>query len=117
MVHLPGKGMGARRVPLLLPADILVAMDELAKHRQSCGIPDSNIYLFALPSANGYVNGWQAMDRVAKAAKLAKPDLIHSTRLRKYVATVTQVISRILWLTFSLSGPFIVDHDNRFICS
>jgi hypothetical protein len=95
MVHLPGKGIGARRVPLLLTSDMVASVNALAKHRTTCGIPESNIYCFAVPSNNGYVNGWQAMNNVAKAAKLEKPNLIHSTRLRKYIATVTQVMLRI----------------------
>lgn len=92
MVHLPGKGVGARRVPLLLTPDVLPALDELLRCREKCGIPSSNIYFFAVPGTNGCLNGWQTMDRVARAAGLLKPELIHSTRLRKYAATVTQVL-------------------------
>lgn len=91
MVHLPGKGMGARRVPLLLTPNVLTAMKLLMECRNMCGIPSTNVYFFASPSSNGYVDGWQVMDRVAKAAGLQKPHLIHSTPLRKYIATVTQV--------------------------
>lgn len=93
MVHLPGKGTGARRVPLILTSDVLPAMDALVKHREQCGILCTNIYFFAIPASTGYVNGWQAMDKVATDASLSKPKLIHSTRLRKYAATVTQVLS------------------------
>ena len=91
MVHLPGKGTGARRVPLLLQPSVVSAMDALVKYRQLCNIPESNVYLFATPSSKGYINGWQAMDNVAKAAGLSHPELIHSTLLRKYMATVSQV--------------------------
>jgi hypothetical protein len=96
MVHLPGKGMGARRVPLILTPDVLSAMESLSKYRCECGIPDSNVYFFALPSANGHVNGWKAMGNIAKAAMLTNPELIHSTRLRKYIATVTQVVTNFI---------------------
>jgi hypothetical protein len=91
MVHLPGKGSGARRVPLLLEPECVTAMDALVCHRTSCGIPEANVYFFASPSENNYINGWQAMDNVAKSANLAQPQLIHSTLLRKYMATVAQV--------------------------
>jgi len=93
MVHLPGKGTGARRVPLILTADVAPAMEALVKHREQCEVLKSNIYFFAIPSSNGYVNGWQVLDKVARNASLSKPELIHSTRLRKYAATVTQVLS------------------------
>ena len=90
MVHLPGKGSGARRVPLLLQPSCIVAMNTLVKHRQVCGIPHSNVYFFASLSS-GHFNGWQALDNVARKAKLERPDLVHSTLLRKYMATVAQV--------------------------
>jgi hypothetical protein len=93
MVHLPGKGTGARRVPLLLQPSCVAAMNALVEHRHYCGIPDSNIYFFAT-SASGYLNGWQALDNVARAAKVEQPELIHSTLLRKYMATVAQVSER-----------------------
>jgi hypothetical protein len=102
MVHLPGKGTGARRVPLLLTPSVVKAMKLLMDCRDMCGIPSSNAYFFALPSPNGYVNGWQVMDRVAKAADLQKPHLIHSTALRKYIATVTQVLQNCN-ISFSLA--------------
>jgi hypothetical protein len=90
MVHLPGKGTGARRVPLLLQPSCITAMNALVKHRHTCRIPNTNLYFFA-SSSTGYFNGWQALDNVAKTAKLERPDLIHSTLLRKYMATVAQV--------------------------
>jgi hypothetical protein len=99
MVHLPGKGQGARRVPLLLTPDVVTAMDLLLKFRTDCDIPPSNIYFFATPSENGFLNSWKAMDNVSKLADLQKPELIHSTLLRKYIATVTQV-TRISILKF-----------------
>lgn len=91
MVHLPGKGTGARRVPLLLQPCCITVMNILVENRTKCGIPESNVYFFASPSVNNHINGWQAMDNVATAAQLSHPKLIHSTLLRKYMATVAQV--------------------------
>ena len=91
MVHLPGKGTGARRVPLLLHPICVKAMNTLVTYREACGIPKLNVYFFASMSASNYINGWQAMDRVAKAAQLSKPELLHSCIIRKYMATVAQV--------------------------
>jgi len=69
-------------------------MEALVKHREQCGVLNSNVYFFAMPSSHGYVNGWQVMERVARDASLSKPKLIHSNWLRKYAATVTQVLSK-----------------------
>jgi hypothetical protein len=91
MVHLPGKGMGSRRVPLLLQPATVDAMEVLVKYREQCRIPVTNVYFFAAPSANSYINGWQAMQNVSQQAGLSHPELIHSTLLRKYIATVMQV--------------------------
>lgn len=91
MVHLPGKGIGARRVPILLTPDVVKAMKTLVTQRSICGIPQINPYFFATLSEKGYLNGWQAMQTVSEAAGLKCPKLIHSTRLRKYIATVSQV--------------------------
>jgi hypothetical protein len=103
MVHLPGKGVGARRVPILLTPDVVRAMTTLVTHRSICGIPQTNPYFFATPSEKGYLNGWQAMRCVSEAAGLKCPQLIHSTRLRKYIATVSQVQISITVLDFSCS--------------
>lgn len=91
MVHLPGKGVGGRRVPLILTPNIVSAMELLAEKRNCCDIPKSNVYFFATPLTDGFINGWQAMHDVAVAAQVKDPKLIHSTRLRKYIATVSQV--------------------------
>ena len=96
MVHLPGKGIGARRVPVLLTRDVVQSMNALVATRLACGISPNNLYFFATTSDTGFLNGWKTMKNVADAAKLDKPELIHSTRLRKYIATVSQVCGMIL---------------------
>jgi hypothetical protein len=108
MVHLPGKGAGGRRVPLILSPNVVSAMELLAQKRECCNIPTSNVHFFATSSSNGYVNGWQVMQDVAVAAQLKHPQLIHSTRLRKYVATVSQVNIFLMFLNFDLSDDFII---------
>src|SRR6218665_2673094 len=56
MVHLPGKGVGGRRIPLLLTRNVVEAMELLAKTRNSCGIPTTNVYFCATPSANNHID-------------------------------------------------------------
>jgi len=91
MVHLPGKGIGSRRVPLIITPDVTRAMDVLVSTRKQCGIPQSNPFFFATATQNGYFDAWQVMRNVASEAGLDKPELIQSTNMRKYMATVTQV--------------------------
>lgn len=92
MVHLAGKGVCGRRVPLLLTSDVVLAMKLLVTKRDCCGIHPDNVFFFATSSRNGHITGWQIMKDVATAAKCERPELIHTTRLRKYIATVSQVI-------------------------
>jgi len=103
MVHLPGKGVGGRRVPLILTPNVVSAMELLTEKRSCCSIPTSNVYFFATSSTEGHINGWQAMHDVAVAAQVSHPKLIHSTRLRKYIATVSQVITPALILLYTIS--------------
>ena len=103
MVHMPGKGAGGRRVPLILTSDVLPAMEAMVRTRSMCGIPSSNMYFFAVPYTDSHVSGWQAMDRVSNSAGLDEPQLIHSTRLRKYAATVTQVGLSLVCLCINVS--------------
>lgn len=91
MVHLPGKGIGGRRVPLILSPEVVQAMNLLADKRTICNVPKTNVFFFAVPSTDGHLNGWQVMDRLARKANLEKPDRVHGTALRKYMATVIQV--------------------------
>ena len=120
MVHLAGKGIGARRVPILLTPGIVLAMSTLVRTRIQCGIPTSNLYFFATPSENGYLNGWQAMKNVADSAELEKPELIHSTRLRKYIATVvfymiSGCIIKHLFITILLESVRLRSNKMRFV--
>jgi len=103
MVHLPGKGIGSRRVPLIITPDVRHAMDTLVRAWSLCGIPATNPYFFATPTPAGYFNAWQVMRNTAANAGLEKPELIQSTRIRKYMATVTQVWQHLIVLLFSKS--------------
>jgi len=47
---------------------------------------------FVTQSAYGYLDSWRVMSDMAKAANLKRTELITSTRLRKYISTVAQVI-------------------------
>ena len=88
-MQLPGKRN--RRVPVLLMPDVKLAMDTLVDKCQVCGISPKNPYFFANDSHNGHVDNWQVLKDSCRGAQLERPELITSTNLQKYVATVTQV--------------------------
>lgn len=94
MVEIRGKR--GRKVAVILTPDMKEAIDVLVEKRQRVGINNNNRYLFARASAASltYIRGWDCLKKHACDAnlQLEKPELITSTRLRKYIATVSQVL-------------------------
>jgi hypothetical protein len=93
MVQTQGKQN--KVVATLLTHDMIAAMDLLVKHRKQCGLKDSNPYIFAT-QGEGHLPTWQVIQTMATAAGCKHPELITSSRLRKYIATVCQVFSILL---------------------
>ena len=89
LVHIPGKK--SRVVPMLIMPNIKVAMDQLVSTRQENHLSSENSYFFASSSTGGHLSQFKVLARVAKDAKLNKPELVRSTKLRKYLATMAQV--------------------------
>lgn len=94
MVEIRGKR--GRKVPVLLTKEVKKAMILLVDKREAVGINPRNPYLFARPSARScrHLRPWDCLHRVAHAQglNLKNPEAITSTRLRKYIATVSQVL-------------------------
>lgn len=66
-------------------------MDLLVKTRNEQNLSRENKYFFASNSEDGHIQQYKVLARVANEAKLDKPDLVRSTKLRKYLATMAQV--------------------------
>ena len=104
LVHVRGKR--GRQVPILLTEEFVEAIDCLNSTRQAVGVSENNLYVFATPSRNSKnpIRGYQCLSNITKCiAGMEKPELIKSTKLRKYVATVAQVSqlngSLVIWVT------------------
>ena len=67
------------------------AMDVIAEVRRQMGL-EGNPYLFARAKAKSHVPGWEAIKAACDICTLQKPELVTSTKLLKYLATVTQVL-------------------------
>lgn len=88
------KGKRKRRVPIIFTEDLQHAISVLHEQREKMDINLANPYLFPRPT-RGSVNairGWDAVNEVAKKAQLKKPELITSTKIRKHLATVLQLL-------------------------
>ena len=89
MVHIMGKR--GRKVPVLLTSNVSSAMELLVQKRSHCNIQQENKYFFAVPRLFSYLNPWRIMRSAALSAGCSAPHNVTSTKLRKYLATVTQV--------------------------
>jgi len=80
-------------VPVLLSEDVIKAIAVLVKYRSSCGIADDNPFLFANNTSRNELplRGHDCIRRVSFLAGLEFPERVTSTRLRKYMATVSQI--------------------------
>ena len=94
MVEIRGKR--GRKVPLLLTKEMKEAMQLLLEKREDVQIDQRNPYLFATPSPGSlnHLRSWDCLHKFATAESLNLkcPEAITGTRLRKYIATVSQVL-------------------------
>ena len=88
-------GKRNRRVPILYPHCIEVALDCLVENRQICGINTKNKFLFS-NIALGPMRGCDVIralvEKCGLTCELKKPHLMKSTQLRKHVATIAQIL-------------------------
>ena len=112
LVQIPGKKN--RKVPILITADVKEAIDILNAYRDKVDIPSSNPYCFASRSA-GYLDSWQAMSSISQEASLKQPELVTSTKLRKYNATVSQLFDlnhgELEWLSNHMGHDLNIHKD------
>ena len=89
MIEVLGKRK--RRVPVIITPYVKAAIDTLVLKRNSMGLA-GNQYLFAKAGSKTYLPGWKAVKLACEGCSLKEPHLITSTKMRKYLATVTQVM-------------------------
>lgn len=93
LVHIIGKGnSSSRSVPVLLTTHAAAGVECLLKYRGEMGIDNQNPFVFARFKGLGNIDGVSSLRRIADAAQLERPELVRSTKLRKYVATVSQLL-------------------------
>lgn len=93
LIVVRGKSVKNTKAYVLLPPECKAAMEVLLKCRDSSCAPLSNKFIFARQCADTPISGITTMKAlVQECSNLEKPDRITSTKLRKYIATVSQVI-------------------------
>nr|CAI5817389.1 unnamed protein product [Callosobruchus analis] len=86
------RGKRGRGVPVLFEKSILEYIELLIEHRRNFNL-DDNIYLFANPGTNNSITGYKVMLKHSRLAirNQQRASVLSSTRLRKHLATMTQI--------------------------
>lgn len=97
------RGKCGRKVPVLITDECKKGLEILAKTRQEMGVLDENPYMFALKDKeNSHLRALVVVSKAATDCGAAHPELIRSTKLRKYTATICQILkmngNEIEWL-------------------
>ena len=111
------KGKKGRKVPVLLTPDMKEAIDLLIATRDAVGISQENPYVFArvYKQSDGHMRAWDTLRKLTDEVSLQHPEALLSTKLRKYVSTVTQVLnlqeSEVDWLARHMGHDLSVHRE------
>ena len=111
------KGKKGRKVPVLLTPDMKEAIDLLIATRDAVGISQENPYVFArvYKQSDGHMRAWDTLRKLTDEVSLQHPEALTSTKLRKYVSTVTQVLnlqeSEVDWLARHMGHDLSVHRE------
>jgi len=110
-------GKRGRPVPILLTAALQSQIDVLMNSRAAVGIPDTNVYVFAQSGSNDPIRSSDCLRTLAVCSGASKPSLITSTKLRKHVATMSQIMNlkkNELDILASFMGHDLLVHRNYY---
>ncbi|XP_067312125.1 uncharacterized protein [Pseudorasbora parva] len=87
------RGKRGRKVPVLLTPSMQESISLLIENRSRCGIPNENPFLFARPSAMTFFRGSDCIREFAVACSAKNPQSLTSTKLRKQIGTLSEVLN------------------------
>ena len=82
------------KVYILLTKELAAAIQLLVNTRETVGINENNVYVFAIATRNStqFVCGNDALRKHSKLCHMKHPEYITSTNLRKHFATLSQCL-------------------------
>lgn len=94
-VRLEVRGKRGRKVPILLPPNVMDSIELLIATRKEVGISSGNPYIFArvYGGSEGNIRGCDSLRRFAGSCGAKHPEHLTSTKLRKHIATLSQVLN------------------------
>ncbi|XP_032423904.1 uncharacterized protein LOC116723252 [Xiphophorus hellerii] len=89
------RGKRGRKVPVLFPTNVKESVELLIKTREEAGISPTNPYIFARPyyGSQESFRGCDCLRRFAESCGAKLPQNLTSTKLRKHLATVSQLLN------------------------
>ena len=89
------RGKRGRKVPMLISRKWENSINLLNELRSSVGINPDNKYVFAVQGMESlsYIRGSDAIRKHVKLCSLKCPEAISSTKLRKHIATLSQLVN------------------------
>ncbi|KAL1272198.1 hypothetical protein QQF64_028060 [Cirrhinus molitorella] len=86
------RGKRGKKVPVFLTKRMKESIDLLIQRREEAGVLAENPYLFARPGVMTNIRGCDCLRKYAQESKAENPELLRSTKLRKQVATLCQLL-------------------------
>ena len=82
------------KVPIIMTVEIVQAIRALIMYRDKIGVHGENRYVFAAPTRGSmnFLRGYDCLSSTVDRLQLQNPGAIKSTRLRKYIVTVSQIL-------------------------
>ncbi|XP_061772613.1 uncharacterized protein LOC133562524 [Nerophis ophidion] len=95
LIRVEIRGKRGRKVPVLFPTNVHESVELLIKTRDEVGISTSNLYILARPCYGSLENirECDSLKRYSESCGAQHPENITSTKLRKHVATVSQLLN------------------------
>nr|CAI5827061.1 unnamed protein product [Callosobruchus analis] len=85
-------GKGSRPVTILIPRHIQKYFSMICKFRKEKWFPEENVYFFTYPNSKFWIDGCSVIRKYAALCGAKHPELLTSNRLRKHIASVTQLL-------------------------
>ncbi|XP_070203323.1 uncharacterized protein [Littorina saxatilis] len=95
LMRIEVEGKRGRTVPVLLSRAMKHSLDILLASRDKAGISRENQFLFPRThyQSKGHIRGTDCLRDLAQESGIKHPELVRSTKLRKQIATITQVVN------------------------
>lgn len=96
-VRLESGGKWGRNVPVLIPKtptmDYYNMIFSIRKSHKGDWFPEENKYFFTFPNSNRWIDAASVIQRYARQCGASRSQLLTSNRLRKHIATTTQILN------------------------